>query len=105
MGDELAQGNSSPFADPQQGRFPSRGVLPWYQPEPSRQLATVLERVDVTDSGQQGRCDLGSDARDRLQTLHPSIRQGDLLNLLVVVSDPFVEMSDFLIQPKQLFAE
>ena len=74
MDDKLAQVNVTAFTDPQQGRLSARGVLSGHQSEPSRQLSTVLEGVDVTDRGQQGGGDLGSDAGDRLLALHALIR-------------------------------
>ena len=69
------------------------------EPKPGRQLPTVSEGLDVTDRGQQGGRSDRADARDRLQALYALIRAGDLMDLFIEVSDTFVQIPQFLVQP------
>ena len=45
MDEQLPQIAIAPFANPEQAGLAPGGVLPWYQPQPRRKLAPILEMV------------------------------------------------------------
>src|ERR687893_471765 len=55
MDEQLAEVDISPFADPEQMRLASCGVLAWHKSQPRRELPAILEVRRIAHRRDQGR--------------------------------------------------
>lgn len=101
MNEKASEIATAAFANPEERRLATGGMLARYQAQPRREIATTAKRGSRTDGRDDGRRAEGTNAGDRHEPLTRRVEPRDVFNLSGHLRQPLIDRAPFFAQGAQ----